>query len=71
MVAGGVRHDAAAFHFFDAQPLDQADDGVVRAAGFEGADFLQGLGFEVKVEFGGGRSFGGGSGGQAVEGSAG
>lgn len=66
-----MRHDAAFLDFVDAQTRDEADDGVVGAAGFEGADFLEVLAFEVEVEgWGGGRGIEGG-GGEAVEGCVG
>lgn len=46
--------DAATFQFGEAEDLDQVEEGVVSAAGFEGADLLVVLEFEEKVEFGGG-----------------
>ena len=73
MVARAVRHDATSADLGDSQAGDQLEEGVVRAAGFEGADFLEVFRFEVEGEGGGG---GGGfaregAGGDAVEGCAG
>ena len=60
MVAGRVRDDATAADGFEALVFDEAEDGIVRAAGFEGADFLEVFAFEPEAEFWGGARRGGG-----------
>ena len=49
-----MRNDPLPLHLLQppGRALDEAEDGVVGAAGFEGADFLVVFAFEEEAEFG-------------------
>jgi hypothetical protein len=49
-----VRDHSSVLHFFQSKFLDHADDGMECASGFEGADFLVILAFEIEVDLGAG-----------------